>query len=157
TVVRPRPFLHESEMCHDFSVNNGDYRVAQKTSCCSGDLCNAQINNTKPVFKSNGRRCFSCDGENCMKTVSCAGDENYCVKATGNLQGVSLMSKGCASELICSDQFSSLLKQSTSEIPGYFTGPKISCCEGDYCNSASSASPILMLLLVPLLFSALFS
>ncbi|XP_054892857.1 phospholipase A2 inhibitor gamma subunit B-like [Poeciliopsis prolifica] len=163
----------KSEMCLNSSINYGAYRFAQKTRCCSGDLCNAQIDYPTPDYKSNGRKCFSCEGENCMKTLNCAGDENYCIKATDGV----ITLKGCASEMICSDtsasrtnqfasrtnqfasrvnQFASWVNQSASRM-NQFTGPKISCCKGNYCNSASSTSPILMLLLVPLFFSALFS
>ncbi|XP_014826193.1 PREDICTED: urokinase plasminogen activator surface receptor-like isoform X1 [Poecilia mexicana] len=139
------------ELCLDFSVNYGAYRVVQKSSCCNGDICNAKIDYPKPDDKltPSGRKCFSCVGENCMKTLDCVGDENYCVKVTGNLDGASLTMKGCASELVCSDKTASLVNQ--------FTGVKLSCCQGDYCNSASSASPTLLLLLVPLLISTLFS
>uniref|UniRef100_A0A3P9NFM1 UPAR/Ly6 domain-containing protein n=1 Tax=Poecilia reticulata TaxID=8081 RepID=A0A3P9NFM1_POERE len=139
-----------AELCLNFSVNNGTHRLLYKSSCCSEDLCNAQTDYPEPdnKFTPNGKKCFSCQGENCMKTLYCVGDENYCFKETGNVDGVSLTDKGCVSEALCSDQFSSLTQ---------LTGAKFSCCQGDYCNSASSASPALLLLLVPLLFSNLFS
>ncbi|XP_016522256.1 urokinase plasminogen activator surface receptor-like isoform X2 [Poecilia formosa] len=149
----------KAELCLDFSINNGFHRLLQKSSCCNGDLCNTQTDYPKPDNKStpNGKKCFACDGENCMKTLNCLGDENYCVKVTGNVQGVSLTTKGCASKAVCSDQISSVVNQVTSRILGQVIGVKLSCCQGDYCNSASSASPVLLLLLVPLLFSNLFS
>uniref|UniRef100_A0A3B3U9X5 UPAR/Ly6 domain-containing protein n=1 Tax=Poecilia latipinna TaxID=48699 RepID=A0A3B3U9X5_9TELE len=117
-----------AELCLDFSINNGFHRLLQKSSCCNGDLCNTQTDYPKPDNKStpNGKKCFACDGENCMKTLNCLGDENYCVKVT-------------------------VVNQVTSRILGQF-----SCCQGDYCNSASNASPVLLLLLVPLMFSSLF-
>ncbi|XP_027871400.1 phospholipase A2 inhibitor and Ly6/PLAUR domain-containing protein-like [Xiphophorus couchianus] len=151
-----------SELCISFSVSYGAYRIVQNTKCCSEDLCNAQINYTKPVSTPNRKKCYSCDEENCMKTLKCAGDENYCIDIKGHAVGVTLMSKGCASKLVCSDQFSSVMSQLTSRPPG----TKISCCRGNYCNgvsstisksSASSTSPTLLLLLVPLLFSNFFS
>ncbi|XP_027871399.1 phospholipase A2 inhibitor and Ly6/PLAUR domain-containing protein-like isoform X2 [Xiphophorus couchianus] len=154
-----------SELCINFSVNYGDYRVVQNSKCCSEDLCNAQINYTKLVSTPNRKKCYSCDEENCMKTVKCAGDENYCVNVTGHAVGVSFMMKGCASKSVCSDHFSSVMSQLTSQHPG----AKVSCCRGNYCNgvsstispgsksSASSTSPTLLLLLVPLLFSIFFS
>uniref|UniRef100_A0A3B5R5X0 Phospholipase A2 inhibitor and Ly6/PLAUR domain-containing protein-like n=1 Tax=Xiphophorus maculatus TaxID=8083 RepID=A0A3B5R5X0_XIPMA len=149
-----------SDLCISFSVNYGAYRVVQNSKCCSEDLCNTQINYTKLVSPPNRKKCFSCDEENCMKTLKCAGDENYCVDVK-----VSFMMKGCASKSVCSDHFSSVMSQLTSQHPG----AKISCCRGNYCNSASSTispgskssasstSPTLLLLLVPLLFSNLFS
>uniref|UniRef100_A0A3B3Y7I2 Snake toxin/toxin-like domain-containing protein n=1 Tax=Poecilia mexicana TaxID=48701 RepID=A0A3B3Y7I2_9TELE len=132
-----------AELCLDFSINNGVYRWLQKSSCCNGDLCNTQTDYPKPDNKStpNGKKCFACDGKNCMKTLNCLEDENYCFKVTG----VSLTTKGCASKAVSSRVF------------GQVTGLKLSCCQGNYCNSASSASPVLLLLLVPLLFSNLFS
>ncbi|XP_032416890.1 urokinase plasminogen activator surface receptor-like [Xiphophorus hellerii] len=146
-----------SELCLNYSVNYGAYRIVQNSRCCSEDLCNAQINYTKPEYNStpNGKKCFSCDGENRMKTLNCAGNQNYCVKVTENVDGTSLTLKGCASELVCSDHFSSRVNQ--------FTEAKISFCQGNYCSStsstssASSTSPTLLLLLVSLLFSNLFS
>uniref|UniRef100_A0A3B5QR19 Urokinase plasminogen activator surface receptor-like n=1 Tax=Xiphophorus maculatus TaxID=8083 RepID=A0A3B5QR19_XIPMA len=117
-----------SDLCLNYSINVGAYRIVQSSKCCSEDLCNAQINYTKPEYNSttNGKKCFSCDGENCTKTLNCAGDENYCVKVTGK----SLTLKGCASELACLDKAASLVNE--------FTGSNISCCQGDYCNSASN-------------------
>uniref|UniRef100_A0A3B5R255 UPAR/Ly6 domain-containing protein n=1 Tax=Xiphophorus maculatus TaxID=8083 RepID=A0A3B5R255_XIPMA len=149
-----------SELCINYSVSYGAYRIVQNSKCCSEDLCNAQINYTKLASYTfstpNRKKCFSCDEENCMKTLKCAGDENYCIDVK---VGVTMMSKGCASKLVCSDQFSSVMSQLTSRPPG----TKISCCRGNYCNGASSpsstssTSPTLLLLLVPLLFSILFS
>ncbi|XP_043997764.1 urokinase plasminogen activator surface receptor-like [Gambusia affinis] len=141
----------ESELCLDYSVSNGVYRVLQKTSCCSGDLCNANITYPKPDYTPNGKKCFSCAGdENCMKTLNCVGDESHCFTVTGNAQGVTMMMKGCASDKECSDK-------STSVSSGLLPGSEVSCCQGNYCNSASTPSPALLLLLVPLLFSNLFS
>ncbi|XP_023188142.1 phospholipase A2 inhibitor and Ly6/PLAUR domain-containing protein-like [Xiphophorus maculatus] len=148
-----------SELCLNYSVNYGAYRIVQNSKCCSEDLCNAQINYTKLDSTINGKKCYSCDEENCMKTINCAGDENYCAKLTGHAEGISFMMKGCASESVCSDNFSSVLNQFTLRPPG----AKVSCCQGNYCNGASSTistsstSPTLLLLLVPLLFSNLFS
>uniref|UniRef100_A0A3B5R9C1 Phospholipase A2 inhibitor and Ly6/PLAUR domain-containing protein-like n=1 Tax=Xiphophorus maculatus TaxID=8083 RepID=A0A3B5R9C1_XIPMA len=154
-----------SDLCLNYSISYGAYRIVQNTKCCSEDLCNAQINYTKPASYTfstpNRKKCFNCDEENCMKTLKCAGDENYCINVTGER----FMMKGCASELVCSDHFSSVMSQFTTRPPG----AKVSCCRGNYCNSASSTispgskssasstSPTLLLLLVPLLFSILFS
>uniref|UniRef100_A0A3B5PR86 Phospholipase A2 inhibitor and Ly6/PLAUR domain-containing protein-like n=1 Tax=Xiphophorus maculatus TaxID=8083 RepID=A0A3B5PR86_XIPMA len=119
-----------SELCLSYSVNFGAERIVQNSKCCSEDLCNARINYTKPEYNSttNGKKCFSCDGENCTKTLNCAGDENSCFKVTGK----SLTLKGCASESVCSDRAASLVNQ--------ITGSNISCCQSDYCNGASSTS-----------------
>uniref|UniRef100_A0A3B5M3Y7 UPAR/Ly6 domain-containing protein n=1 Tax=Xiphophorus couchianus TaxID=32473 RepID=A0A3B5M3Y7_9TELE len=119
------------ELCVENSVNYGTYKVVKNSVCCNGDLCNAQI----PEYKSapNGKKCFTCEGENCMKTLKCEGNENYCVKATRAQYGFR----------------ASRVNQFSTE--------QLSCCQGDYCNSASRAFTYLLLLLVPLLFSNLFS
>uniref|UniRef100_A0A3B5KYM3 UPAR/Ly6 domain-containing protein n=1 Tax=Xiphophorus couchianus TaxID=32473 RepID=A0A3B5KYM3_9TELE len=111
-----------SELCISFSVNYGAYRIVQNTKCCSEDLCNAQINYTKPVSTPNGKKCYNCDEENCMKTLKLTGKRPTCLHSA------------------------SLVNQ--------FTEAKISFCQGNYC---SSTSPTLLLLLVSLLFSNLFS
>ncbi|XP_023188147.1 phospholipase A2 inhibitor and Ly6/PLAUR domain-containing protein-like [Xiphophorus maculatus] len=153
------------DLCLNYSISYGAYRIVQNSKCCSEDLCNAQINYTKLVSTPNRKKCFNCDEENCMKTLKCAGDENYCIDVTGYTQGERFMMKGCASELVCSDHFSLVVSQFTTRPPV----AKVSCCRGNYCNSASSTisperkssasstSPTLLLLLVPLLFSNLFS
>ncbi|XP_023188144.1 urokinase plasminogen activator surface receptor-like [Xiphophorus maculatus] len=136
------------ELCVENSVNYGTYKVVKNSVCCNGDLCNAQI----PEYKStpNGKKCFTCEGENCMKTLKCEGNENYCVTATrAQYEGKNVTLKGCASKLICSNQRASRVNQFSTE--------QLSCCQGDYCNSASRAFTYLLLLLVPLLFSNLFS
>ncbi|MED6262066.1 hypothetical protein ATANTOWER_013982 [Ataeniobius toweri] len=134
------------EQCLEHSINFGVSRTVQKTTCCSTELCNNQF----PDYKSipNGKKCFSCDGQSCTSTLNCEEDENYCIKATVNSEGQTLTLKGCASKSMCSDQATSLMKQ--------FNGTQFSCCQGNYCNSASTASPILLHLLVPLFFSVFF-
>uniref|UniRef100_A0A3B5MB32 UPAR/Ly6 domain-containing protein n=1 Tax=Xiphophorus couchianus TaxID=32473 RepID=A0A3B5MB32_9TELE len=132
-----------SELCISYSVNFGAERIVQNTKCCSEDLCN---NNYLCILEynstTNGKKCFSCDGENCMKTLNCAGDENYCIKVTA---GVSLTLKGCASESVCSDRAASLVNQ--------ITGSNISCCQSDYCNGASSTSINYHLFALPLFYN----
>uniref|UniRef100_A0A096M2V8 UPAR/Ly6 domain-containing protein n=1 Tax=Poecilia formosa TaxID=48698 RepID=A0A096M2V8_POEFO len=129
------------EVCVDYSFSYGAYRFVEKITCCNGDLCNTEVPDYK--LTPNGKKCFTCEKENCMKTLNCEGNENYCFTATKCVENQTL--KGCASKLICSYQLNP------------FPGANFSCCQGDYCNSASSASPALLLLLVPLLISTLFS
>ncbi|MEQ2305082.1 hypothetical protein AMECASPLE_033889 [Ameca splendens] len=134
------------EQCLEFSVNIGVSKYVQKTTCCSTELCNNQV----PDYKSipNGKKCFSLDEQNSTSILNCEGDENYCFKATVNAGGQTVTLKGCASKVICTDQITSQMKQ--------FNGTQFSCCQGNYCNSASTASPILVHLLVPLVFSVFF-
>ncbi|MEQ2230076.1 hypothetical protein ILYODFUR_025542 [Ilyodon furcidens] len=130
------------EQCLNGSINFGVAKVVQKSMCCTTELCNTQ----PPDYNSipNGKKCFSCDAQSCTTTLTCEGEENYCIKGTTNVAGQSQTMKGCASKIMCSDQLASLVNQ--------FIGAQFSCCQGDYCNSASSASPILLLLLVLLFF-----
>ena len=134
----------------------------------------------------NGKKCFTCEGETCTKTLNCEGTEDHCIKTTCkwlassseqqiipllrgmlsdsnikhrslldnivfilsvNVGGRKMTVKGCASEMICS---ASSAAQMTGAI-----GAELSCCQGDFCNSASSTSAGLMLMAVPL-FSLVF-
>ncbi|XP_041843471.1 ly6/PLAUR domain-containing protein 3-like [Melanotaenia boesemani] len=80
----------------------------------------------------NGRKCFTCDGETCTKTVNCKGNEDHCMKSW-TVDGKN-MTKGCASKSDCAPN--QVLRPGTG----------MSCCQGDFCNSASSASAGLLLL-----------
>uniref|UniRef100_A0A8C7X6P7 UPAR/Ly6 domain-containing protein n=1 Tax=Oryzias sinensis TaxID=183150 RepID=A0A8C7X6P7_9TELE len=82
------------------------------------------------------RQCFSCDASTCSKTLACEGKEDYSTL------------KGCVSELICSASNSFI-----SQLPG----GKISCCKGNFCNSAVTASAGPQLVAVVMISMALFS
>ncbi|KAM9355040.1 uncharacterized protein KZ484_013247 [Pholidichthys leucotaenia] len=88
----------------------------------------------------NGKKCFACDGNDCTKTINCQGNEDRCISLSANLDKTKV--KGCVSKSMCSTTV-------LTEAAG-LTGVEISCCQGDLCNSASSTSAGL-LLLVPLL------
>lgn len=60
-------------------------------------------------------------------------------------EGTSQMLKGCASAKACSDKTIGILDLLD-----------FSCCQGNYCNSASSTSAALLLLSVPLVSVGLF-
>uniref|UniRef100_A0A3Q2D1X3 UPAR/Ly6 domain-containing protein n=1 Tax=Cyprinodon variegatus TaxID=28743 RepID=A0A3Q2D1X3_CYPVA len=138
------------EECVDGSLNLGINRTVVETTCCSTDLCNTNYTAVPSNPRPNGKKCYFCDGQSCTNTLNCVDDENHCVKATVSVGGQTITLKGCASKSMCLDQSSSLVNvlTNTSEI-------SISCCQGDFCNSASSASPALLLSLVPLIFSFL--
>ncbi|KAG5274755.1 hypothetical protein AALO_G00139770 [Alosa alosa] len=53
------------------------------TECCKTDLCNSQKTpelNTN--MTPNGKKCFTCEGDDCTKQLSCVGNEDRCIKAT---------------------------------------------------------------------------
>ncbi|XP_028281081.1 urokinase plasminogen activator surface receptor-like [Parambassis ranga] len=128
-----------AEDCVESSVNYGTIRTAVTTRCCSSDLCNTQHapDDSKPT--PNGKKCFRCLGEQCATTLNCQGGEDHCISTTGGK-----VVKGCASKKVCtSKQFAQVA-----------AGAEISCCQGDFCNSASSSSAGVLLLLMSV---ALFS
>lgn len=127
--------------CIDASVNFGISKTVITSKCCTSELCNTQSASEPSKSIPNGKKCFRCDGQKCTTTLNCEGDEDYCVSSTVNVNGEMIPMKGCASKLICSAQH--------PQISGA-TGAEISCCQGNYCNSASSTSAGLLLLLAPL-------
>ncbi|XP_029959441.1 urokinase plasminogen activator surface receptor-like [Salarias fasciatus] len=137
------------KQCLQGSVNYGLYRTALTTKCCSTDLCNDQPEPEPSRSDPNGKKCFTCDGQQCNGTMNCLGDEDHCISATAKLEGKEITVKGCASQDMCSD----------INFPGLADaiGRDMKCCQGDFCNSASSTSAALLLLVVPLISLVLFS
>uniref|UniRef100_A0A3B3XDI9 UPAR/Ly6 domain-containing protein n=1 Tax=Poecilia mexicana TaxID=48701 RepID=A0A3B3XDI9_9TELE len=126
--------------CVETSIHYGNYREVRNATCCKEDLCNTRI----PDYMSgaNGKKCYTCEGENCRKTLNCEGDEDFCFTFSGKNN----MTMGCISKQMCPGPPPS---------QGDVTYEKMmKCCQGDYCNSVSRVSPAL-LLLMPLLFSNL--
>nr|XP_020444520.1 urokinase plasminogen activator surface receptor-like [Monopterus albus] len=97
---------------------------------------------------ANGKKCFACDGQNCNTLLNCQDNEDHCIKTTVAVGGEKVTMKGCASTSICSNP-------QISQVSGVI-GAEVSCCQGDYCNSASSTRAGL-LLVTPLIHSVLFS
>uniref|UniRef100_A0A3Q2D4G6 UPAR/Ly6 domain-containing protein n=1 Tax=Cyprinodon variegatus TaxID=28743 RepID=A0A3Q2D4G6_CYPVA len=127
------------QLCHESSQTIGDLRVVFRGKCCSKDLCNSQF---PPEYKPipNGRKCISCYGKNCTGPINCEGDENYYIT---NMSFTSFLFsersfpvKGCTSKFVCSNK----LHPETIQI---------SCCKGDYCNSARSSIPSILWLMPP--------
>uniref|UniRef100_A0A8C7X225 UPAR/Ly6 domain-containing protein n=1 Tax=Oryzias sinensis TaxID=183150 RepID=A0A8C7X225_9TELE len=130
------------EECGEASVNFGLSKIWINTQCCNSNLCNTH--KTTP----NGRQCFTCDGFTCDKTLGCEGNEDHCVTTTVSEGGITTTVKGCASELMCS---------ASKSFPSQLLGTKVSCCKGNLCNSAVTASAGLQLVVVALVSLALFS
>uniref|UniRef100_A0A8C7YZM5 UPAR/Ly6 domain-containing protein n=1 Tax=Oryzias sinensis TaxID=183150 RepID=A0A8C7YZM5_9TELE len=124
------------EECGEASVNFGWSKHWSNTQCCNSNLCN----NHKTT---NGRKCFTCDGLTCDKTLACEGNEDH-----SSEPGTTTISKGCVSEVMCSASNSYLSQR---------TETQVSCCKGNFCNSAVTASAGLQLVVVALVSLTLFS
>ncbi|XP_076136104.1 urokinase plasminogen activator surface receptor-like [Alosa pseudoharengus] len=136
------------DQCISGSMNFGIARSTISTKCCKTDLCNSQktpeLNtNTTP----NGKQCFTCEGDDCTKQLSCGGNEDRCVKATATVSGQTVTTKGCASSSICAGDLSAQLST---------LGIGLNCCEGNLCNSAKSVGQSVLLLLGSLVSVLLF-
>ncbi|KAI4904706.1 hypothetical protein NFI96_025770 [Prochilodus magdalenae] len=134
--------------CISGSLNLGVSKTTINTKCCSTDLCNSQ---TLPALSGspNGRRCYTCVGNDCTKTVNCEGIEDRCITVHGKTclhintlcspgghqQQVSI--KGCAAAPEC---FSGSMNLGLSK-----TTINTKCCSTNLCNSqtlpALSGSP----------------
>ncbi|XP_045900194.1 urokinase plasminogen activator surface receptor-like [Micropterus dolomieu] len=138
-----------AEECFEGSVHFGINRTVFASKCCTSDLCNAQPATEPSKSNPNGKKCFSCESKKCTATLNCEGNEDHCISAAVNTGGVQTNVKGCASKQIC-------LNMANSQISGAI-GAEISCCQGDFCKSASSTCAGLLLLVAPLLSLVMFS
>ncbi|KAF3691777.1 Urokinase plasminogen activator surface receptor [Channa argus] len=132
-----------AEDCIGGSINYGAYRTAVTTKCCTTELCNNQPPADPNRSKPNGKKCFTCNNQTCTAALDCEGDEDYCISATVAAVGQEMTVKGCVSKSVCSNEVSAWLKGSMQA--------QMSCCQGDFCNSASSIRAGLLLLLAPLI------
>ncbi|KAM9722863.1 uncharacterized protein ACNS7B_018451 [Menidia menidia] len=133
--------------CGVTSLNHGVSRVVAAARCCSTDRCN---NHSAPAIPSpapNGKRCYTCVGTTCTQFLNCVGNEDHCVEVTVTDGGMESTLKGCASESFCS----ALPTAQRAFLPGPTSRAGISCCQGELCNSASSSSAGLLLMMVPLM------
>ncbi|XP_076136101.1 uncharacterized protein LOC143118862 isoform X1 [Alosa pseudoharengus] len=136
------------DKCISGSMNLGKSTIS--TECCKTDLCNSQ--KTPSTFKvntntPNGKQCFTCEGDDCTKQLSCGGNEDRCVKATTNVSGQTVAMKGCASRAMCTVDLSAELG---------FVGFGLNCCKENLCNSAKSVGQSVLLLLGSLVSVLLF-
>uniref|UniRef100_A0A3Q3AMK7 Snake toxin/toxin-like domain-containing protein n=1 Tax=Kryptolebias marmoratus TaxID=37003 RepID=A0A3Q3AMK7_KRYMA len=127
--------------CVEGSVNFGPEKTVVLSRCCNSDLCNTET--PEPKFIPNGKRCYSCEGQKCTRSLNCEGSEDYCIKSSSKKQTVNVLMKGCASKIMCWNHSSALFRN--------YLGSGGSCCQGDYCNSSSRTSAALLLLMVPLI------
>ncbi|XP_041797497.1 urokinase plasminogen activator surface receptor-like [Chelmon rostratus] len=131
-----------ADQCVEGSVNLGISRTVLTNKCCASELCNAQHAPAPSKSNPNGKKCYFCNGQECTATLNCQGSEDHCISTTVSSGGAQTVLKGCASKLLCSATQNAQLQA--------LIGQEISCCQGDYCNSASSTSAGLLLLVAPL-------
>nr|XP_019948851.1 PREDICTED: urokinase plasminogen activator surface receptor-like [Paralichthys olivaceus] len=138
-----------AEQCVEGSLNFGVSRTYITSKCCTSELCNTQFAPEPQKSNPNGKKCFSCDGKSCTGTVNCEGNEDHCISTTVDLGGEKTTMKGCGSSMMCSGA-------QTAEIAGVIKA-ELTCCQGNFCNSAISTRAGLLLLLAPLIASVMFS
>lgn len=132
--------------CINGAVNFGIVRTVFTSKCCTSDLCNIQSFPEPASSSPNGRKCHTCSKQSCNQTLNCKGSEDRCfsVLVTSGEQNMTM--KGCVSADICPDG---------SNTQTY--GAEFTCCQGDYCNSASTSSTSLLLLVAPFIPLITFS
>lgn len=138
-----------AEECTGGSVNFGGARIVITSKCCTSDLCNSQDAPDGSISSPNGKKCFLCDEIDCTRTLTCNGNEEYCISTSVNVAGQNITAKGCASKLICSNMQPAPMKE--------FISGEIRCCQGDLCNSATSTTASLLLFVTLLTSLVLFS
>ncbi|XP_065099907.1 uncharacterized protein [Paramisgurnus dabryanus] len=117
------------QSCGNGSLNFGVFRSKVSMQCCNTDLCNS-INVPDYISNSaNGKQCYYCDGKNCLNTLNCLGDEDYCITATTNITSLSTTVKGCTTKSICDE---------VSQAPPGFMD--LSCCQENLCNVVKSVT-----------------
>ncbi|KTF73337.1 hypothetical protein cypCar_00041098 [Cyprinus carpio] len=122
--------------CPSGSMNLGIAKTS--FACCNTDQCNVQ-DAPDPSNVPNGKTCYSCDGQSCSNILSCTGNEDRCLKATGRFGGQSMVIKGCISKSFCD------AGSSVQDVQG------VSCCEGNLCNGAQSVTQSFLFLCCSLL------
>ncbi|XP_053338074.1 urokinase plasminogen activator surface receptor-like [Clarias gariepinus] len=136
------------DLCVSGSLNMGSVKVTTNSKCCSTDFCNTEKLPELPQQPPNGRMCYTCNNDKCLETVSCTGDEDRCISASVQQEGISVSVKGCVSASGCA-------ASGSSSTPGIGV-TNLQCCEGNLCNSAESFTLSFLPMIVPLLSSIFF-
>ncbi|KAL1253417.1 hypothetical protein QQF64_018110 [Cirrhinus molitorella] len=129
--------------CESWSISTGDFRRTYAVECCDTNFCNKQ---SAPDLSSlkNGKSCYTCDWEDCSKTLSCWGNEDYCFTtyetSSSDHSNPPLTYKGCVSKSAC-------------DRPGLLVGSNgnATCCLGNLCNGAQSVTQSFLFLCCSLL------
>ncbi|KAG9269184.1 urokinase plasminogen activator surface receptor-like [Astyanax mexicanus] len=139
-----------SPECVSGSMNLGAVKMSLNTKCCSTDFCNSQSVPALPTGSPNGRKCYTCDNNDCTGIVDCEGDEDHCVNIKSSAGNVKVTLKGCASRSVCTEGQASM---SSAGVSG-----SVNCCQGNLCNGAERVNLSLFLLILgPLLSFIPFS
>uniref|UniRef100_A0A8C7X1Y2 UPAR/Ly6 domain-containing protein n=1 Tax=Oryzias sinensis TaxID=183150 RepID=A0A8C7X1Y2_9TELE len=130
-----------TEECGDSSFNYANFKTSFVIECCNSDFCNTKDASAPIKSIPNKMKCYGCVGLPCNRTLNCESNQDRCITSTVTDQGGTKVARGCATKKICSS-------------PTFLQGNKIvgkvdSCCEGNYCNSATTATA--SLLAVPLI------
>ncbi|XP_076016883.1 urokinase plasminogen activator surface receptor-like [Genypterus blacodes] len=134
-----------ADVCVTGSANFGVLRAMYTSKCCNTKLCNTDPAPEVAKTIPNGKKCYSCTTNKCNTTQPCEGEEDHCITSTVMEAGKNTTAKGCATKSVC-----------TGKIAAKLGTEDVNCCQGNFCNSASSIAVNLLLLLLPLLSSALF-
>uniref|UniRef100_A0A3P9H3N2 UPAR/Ly6 domain-containing protein n=1 Tax=Oryzias latipes TaxID=8090 RepID=A0A3P9H3N2_ORYLA len=135
--------------CGESSFNYANFKTSFVIECCNTDLCNTKDASAPSKSIPNKMKCYGCVGLPCNRTLNCESNQDRCITSTVTDQGGTKVARGCATKNICS----------SPTFPTFLQGNKIvgkvdSCCEGDFCNSATTATA--SLLAVPLISLVLF-
>ncbi|XP_062371891.1 phospholipase A2 inhibitor and Ly6/PLAUR domain-containing protein-like [Sardina pilchardus] len=132
----------QTDHCISGSINLGVLKRTFNVQCCGNNHCNTR---SIPEFNTdntpNGKKCYTCDDNDCTKTMSCVGDEDRCIKTTIGSEEHEMIMKGCASSSICNDSATGLI------------GAEMECCEGNLCNSPKGLKGQIALILLGSLLS----
>ncbi|XP_024123458.1 urokinase plasminogen activator surface receptor [Oryzias melastigma] len=137
----------KSDECGESSFSYGDVKTYFKVDCCNTDLCNTKPASEPTKYTPNKMKCFGCVGLPCNRTLNCEKNQDRCLISSVTIQGKTTTAKGCATSNICSNPTFLQENKNVGEIER--------CCEGEYCNSATTATA--SLLAVPLISLVLFS
>ncbi|XP_062322141.1 phospholipase A2 inhibitor and Ly6/PLAUR domain-containing protein-like [Osmerus eperlanus] len=74
--------------CLTGSLNFRIEKTLINSKCCTTDLCNSQTVPESSSDTPNGKQCYTCNGQDCLNTLNCLGDENSCISTTGNVSHV---------------------------------------------------------------------
>ncbi|KAF5904186.1 urokinase plasminogen activator surface receptor-like, partial [Clarias magur] len=70
------------ETCVRGSMNVGVMKMIANTKCCKTNKCNTETMPALSRQASNGKMCYTCEDDNCTRTMECEGNEDRCITAS---------------------------------------------------------------------------